>query len=121
MKSVVIVCDQSPIGSNAAAESIRIGSGLAGLGDSVPCKVILIGDAVHLVTKQLNPPAVNQDSFAEVLEMADLSDLPVFVHDASLAEAGLTRDDLVEMGSLSVATTEEIAIFLEEADMCFRY
>ncbi|HMF31851.1 MAG TPA: DsrE family protein [Candidatus Lokiarchaeia archaeon] len=121
MQSVVIVCDQAPIGTNSAAEVIRIGSGLAALGDSVACKVIFMGDAVYLLAKRLNPPAVNQDAVAEVLEMANLSDLPIYVQDESLAVAGLTRDDLADMGSLAVATTEEIAKFLEEADACFRY
>jgi sulfur relay (sulfurtransferase) DsrF/TusC family protein len=121
MQSVVIMCDQSPVGTNAPAEVIRIGSGLKALGETVACKVIFTGDAVHLVSKTANPGAVRGDSLTEILEMAELSELPIYVVDVALADAGIKREDLIEYSGLSVVTLEDVATFLVEADSCFWY
>jgi sulfur relay (sulfurtransferase) DsrF/TusC family protein len=121
MQSIVILCDQSPVGTNAPAEAIRIGSGLKALGDTIGCKVVFTGDAVHLMSKNTNPGAVRADSFAEILEMAELSELPLYVVDSALADAGMAREDLITYNGLSVITTEDVAKLLAEADCCFWY
>jgi len=121
MQSVVIMCDQSPVGTNAPAEVVRIGSGLKALGETVACKVIFAGDAVYLVSKRVHPDAVKADSFAEILEMAELSELPLYVVDTALEEAGLAREDLIDYTGLSIVTLEDVASFLAEADTCFWY
>ncbi len=121
VQSIVILCDQSPVGTNAPAEAIRMGSGLKALGDTIGCKVIFTGDAVHIVSKNTNPGAVHADNFAEILEMAELSELPIYVVEDALADAGIAREDLITYTGLSVITMEDVAKLLAEADSCFWY
>lgn len=121
VESVLIISDQSPIGKNSAAEAIRIGSGFVALGEYVDCKIVFMGDAVYLLNKNASPEAVGMDSMAEVLEMADLSDLELFIIDSSLDDAGLTKEDLIEYESLNIINIDELTNLMENADTCFRF
>jgi len=121
IKSVVIISDQSPIGRNSALEAIRIGSGFTALGEYIDCKIVLTGDAVYLFNKACNPEAVGMDSLAEVLEMADLSDLEVYLIDNALDEAGLTRDNLVDYENLKIINYDDLTELIANADTCFRF
>ena len=121
VESVVIISDQSPIGKNSAIEAIRIGSGFTALGEYIDCKIVLIGDAVYLFNKSCNPELVGMDSLEEVLEMADLSDLEVYLIDSALAEAGMTRDDLTEYENLKVINYDELTDLIANADISFRF
>jgi len=121
INSVVIICDQSPIGKNSAIEAIRLGAGFMGLGEDIDCKIVFTGDAVYVVNKHAEPTAIGMDSFEEPIEMADLSDLELQVLDSALEEAGMTNDDLIEYENLKIVNTEEIVKLIEEADTCFRF
>ena len=61
------------------------------------------------------------DPLTKVLEMADLSDLEVYLIDSALAEAGMTKDELTEYENLKVITYDELAELIENADTSFRY
>ncbi len=121
VESVVIISDQSPIGRNSAVEAIRIGSGFTALGEYIECKVVYMGDAVYLLNKNSDPEAVGMDSLAEVLEMADLSDLEVYVVESALIDAGLTKNDLIEYENLKIIGYDELTDLIAKADTCFRY
>ncbi|NVM35783.1 MAG: DsrE family protein [Candidatus Lokiarchaeota archaeon] len=121
IKSVVIISDQSPIGRNSAIEAIRIGSGFTALGEYIDCKVVFTGDAVYLFNKYCNPEAVGMDSLTEVLEMADLSDLEVYIIESALTEAGLTKDDLIEYENLKIINYDDLTELIADADTSFRF
>ena len=121
IESVVVISDQSPIGRNSAIEAIRIGSGFTALGEIIDCKVVLTGDAVYLFNKHCNPEAVGMDPLTEVLEMADLSDLEVYLIESALVEAGMTKDDLTEYENLKVINYDELTELIANADTSFRF
>jgi len=121
IESVVIVSDQSPIGKNSAREALRLGAGFMGLGEEIDCKVILMGDAVYLISKHADPTILGIDSFDEPLEMAELSDLEILVLDTALEEAGLTEQDLVDYEGLSIINIEDLSKLFENADTVFRF
>ncbi|MFX0081289.1 MAG: DsrE family protein [Candidatus Hodarchaeota archaeon] len=121
INSVVVISDQSPIGRNSAIEAIRIGSGFTALGEYIDCKVVLTGDAVYLFNKFCNPEAVGMDPLTEVLEMADLSDLEVYIIESALTEAGLSKDDLIEYENLKFIDYDGLTELIAEADTTFRF
>jgi len=121
VESVVIISDQSPIGKNSAVEAIRIGSGFTALGEFIDCKIILTGNAVFLFNKSCNPETVGMDSLEEVLEMADLSDLEVYLIESALKDAGMSKDDLIEYENLKVINYDELANLIADADTTFRF
>jgi sulfur relay (sulfurtransferase) DsrF/TusC family protein len=121
VESVVVISDQSPIGKNSAIEAIRIGSGFTALGEFIDCKIVLTGDAVYLFNKNCNPEVVGMDSLEEVLEMADLSDLEVYLIESALTEAGMTKDDLTEYENLKVINYDKLTDLIANADISFRF
>jgi len=121
IESVVIVSDQSPIGKNSAREALRLSAGFMGLGEEIDCKVVLMGDAVYLISKHADPTMLGIDSFDEPFEMAELTDLEILVLDTALEDAGLTEQDLVDYDSLSLITIEDLSKLFENADTVFRF
>ena len=121
VESVVIITDQSFIGKNSAVEAIRIGSGFVALGEYIGCKVVFTGDAVYLLNKNAEPQAVGMDSMDEALEMAELSDLELYIVDSALNEAGMTEQDLIEYENLKVINIDQLTELIEQATTCFRY
>jgi len=121
VESVVIISDQSPVGKNSAAETIRIGSGFVALGEYISCQIVLMGDAVYLFSKNTKPELIGMDNFDEIVEMADLSDLEVCIVDSALHEAGLTMDDLIEYENLKIISIDDLAELIDRADTCFRF
>jgi len=121
VESVVIITDQSPTGKNSAAEAIRIGSGFVALGEFINCQIVLTGDAVYLLNKNAKPTIVGMDPVDETIEMADLSDLELYVLDKSLKDAGLNVEDLIEYENLKVIDIDELINLIEQADTCFRF
>ena len=121
VESVVIITDQSPMGKNSALEAIRIGSGFVALGEFVNCQIVLTGDAVYLLNKNAKPEVIGMDSLDEVMEIADLSDLELYVVDQALKDAGMSADDLVEYENLKIITIDEVVDLIENADTSFRF
>nr|MDO8084057.1 DsrE family protein [Candidatus Sigynarchaeum springense] len=120
VESIIILSDRSIVGSNSAVEAIRMGAGLAALGDTVPTKVVLSGDAVLLMAKNADPTAVKQDTINSVMEMADLSDLEIFVVKEALGDAGLQQDDLRSYAKLKVIDQAELSSMVANAATTFR-
>ena len=121
IESVVIVTDQSPMGKNSALEAIRIGSGFVALGEYVNCQIVFTGDAVYLLNKNAKPESVGMDPLDEVMEIADLSDLELYVVDQALQDAGMSAEDLVEYENLKIISIDELVELIENADTSFRF
>jgi sulfur relay (sulfurtransferase) DsrF/TusC family protein len=120
-KSVVIICEDSPIGKNSAIEAIRMGAGIMVLGDLDACKIIFMGDSVYLLNKSFNPESLNMDSMDNIFHMLELSDIEVFVLDAALEIAGLSDKDIIEFDNVKIASMKEISRYILKADFTYRY
>ncbi len=121
VKSVLIICDQSPIGKNLAAEAIRLGSGLIAYGDSIDCKVVYRDDAVYFLSKSLEPEAVNMDPITPTIRLMELSDIEVYALKESLDRAGLNRSDLIGYDNLEIINEKELANFILNSEATFRF
>jgi len=121
VKSVVIIANSGPIGKNSPLEAIRLGSGYMGLGEDVDCKIVFRGDAVLTVSKTLDPTILGMDSYAEHLEMAELSDLELYVVEEDLNAIGLESTDLIEYELLNVIPLSQVAELILNADSTFRF
>lgn len=121
INSVVIVCEESPIGKNSAMESVRMAAGILAVGDVDDCKLIFMGDAVYFLTKKLNPEILNMGSVSNIMRLMELSDLETYVLDTALDERGLDRSDLIDNENVRIAPIEKVSELISNADMTFRY
>ena len=121
VKSVVILCEDSPIGKNSAVETIRMGAGISAVGDLDECKIIFMGDSVYLLSKKLDPEKINQETPSNIFRLMELSDLEIFVLDSALEIAGIEASELIEYDNVKVVTMEEISKIILEADVMYRY
>ena len=121
VKSVVIICEDSPIGKNSTTESIRLGAGIMVLGDIEDCKIIFMGDSVYFLSKKLNPEVLNMESMDNIYRMMELSDIKIFALDSALDHAGISQNDLIDFEMINIATIKEISNYISQADAIFRY
>ncbi|MBY9014193.1 MAG: DsrE family protein [Candidatus Lokiarchaeota archaeon] len=121
VKSVVILCEDSPIGKNSAVEAIRMGAGIMAVGDLDKCKIIFMADSVYFLSKNFDPEKVNRDAPSNIFRMMELSDLEVYALDSALEIAGINHSDLIEFDNIKVASMLEISKFILEADVMYRY
>lgn len=120
-KSVVIVCEDSPLGKNSAIEAVRMGAGIMVLGDLDECKIIFMGDSVFLLSKSFNPKILNMDSMDNIFHMLELSDIEVIVLDTALSNAGFEKQDIIEFDNVKIASLEEISEHILHADFTYRF
>ncbi len=104
MESILILCNKSPFGTNSVIEAIRLGSGFIALGEMLDCKIFLYGDAVLAMKKNLKPSKIGVDSFAEGLEMADLSELPIILAQEDLDRLQIKNSELFEFEEIPIET-----------------
>lgn len=121
VNSIIILCEDSPIGKNSAVESIHMATRLLAVGDIDECKVIFVGDAVYFLNKNLNPAALNIDSFSNTMRLIELSDLEVYILDEALEVADMDHYDLISNDNLNVVSAKELSNLVLEADMSFKY
>jgi len=121
VKSVVILCEDSPIGKNSAVEAIRMGAGITAVGDLDDCKIIFMGDSVYFLSKNFDPEKVNREAPTNIFRLMELSDLEVYALDSALEIAGIKGSDLIGYDNVKVANIQEISKIIFEADVTYRY
>ena len=121
VKSVVIICEDSPIGKNSAIEAIRMGSGITAVGDLDECKIVFMGDSVYILSKHFDPEKLNIEVPSNIFKLMELSDIEVYALDSALVTAGIKETDLVEFNNLRVATIQEISKIILDAEITYRY
>lgn len=121
VKSIVIICEESPFGKNSVVESIRLATGLLGIGDIDDVKVILMKDAIYFLNQNLNPEAINVDNFDNIIRLVELSGIEIFIHDEALKTAGLESTDLILKDNIKIVDINKISQLVLEADMSFKY
>ncbi len=112
MNTVAIVMRKAPYGSVYTAEGFRSIMGIAVF--EMDIRVIFVDDGVYALVRGQNPAGLDMKPLGEGFPM--LSEFGVdqfYVHDESLAERGLTPDDLVV--EVKVVNGAEVARLLEEA------
>lgn len=121
VKSIIIICEDSPIGKNSVVESIRMATGILAIGDIENCKVILMGDAIYFLNRNLNPKELNIDNFSDIMRLMDFSEIEIYALDEALLIAGMDHSDLIQYNNLKIVNFNELSRLILEADMCFRY
>ncbi len=91
---VAILMRKAPYGTVYTAEGLRT---LMGIGVfEMDISVLCVDDGVYALVKGQNPQALDMKPLGDAFPtLGDFGVNKFFVHDASLAERGLTRDDLV--------------------------
>ena len=120
MESVLILSDKGPFGTNSAAEAIRMGAGIMGLGPGIACKILFHGDAVLFASKDLNAAAIGVDSPAEAIELAELTEMPLLVVKEDMEERGMKVEDLMTYPNLIVISKADIPKIIQEHATAFR-
>ena len=119
MKSILIMCKNSPFGTNSALEAIRLGAGFMGVGEDINCKIVFSGDAVLTMRKNLSPSIIGMDGMEDGLEMGDLTDLPIVLIQEDMAQRGMTAEDVIEYEELTIVPRTEIPNIMTEFDSAF--
>ena len=120
MKSVLILCDKGPFGTNSAVEAIRLASGLLGLGEDVDCKVVFLGDAVFVMKNNLQADQIGMDSIDEGLEMADLTDLEIILIKEDMEEREMSKSHVIEYENILVIGISELQGVIGEFETVFK-
>lgn len=120
VESVLILCDKGPFGTNSAYEAIRLGSGFLGLGEDVECKVAFMGDAVLTMKNNLHAEQIGIDSMEEALEMADLTEMEVFLIKEDMDIRGMKKEDVIEYENVSVISIKEFSDVISQFDTVFK-
>ena len=121
VKSVVILCEDSPIGKNSAVEAIRMGAGIMAVGDLDGCKIVFMGDSVYFLSKNFDPEKINRNAPSNIYRLIELSDLEIYALDSALEMAGIIPSDLIEYDNVKVASMQDISKIILEADVMYRY
>ena len=120
VESVLILCDKGPFGTNSAVEAIRLGSGYIGLGEDVECKDAFMGDAVLVMKNNLQPEQIEMDTMEEALEMADLTDMEIFLIKEDMDARGMTKEDIIEYENVSIISIKELSGVINQFGAVFK-
>jgi sulfur relay (sulfurtransferase) DsrF/TusC family protein len=121
INSIIILCEDSPFGKNSVVESIRMATGLLAVGDIDECKVIFMGDAVYFLHKNLNPEALNLDTFSNIMRLVELSDLEIYILDEALDTADMGHSDIISNDNIKIIDAKKLSALILKADMSFKY
>jgi tRNA 2-thiouridine synthesizing protein C len=109
---VAVLMRKAPYGSVYTAEGFRSMMGVGVF--ELDIHVIFVDDGVYALVKGQNPAALDMKPLGDGFPMLpDFGVTQFYVHDQSLAERGLTPDDLVM--NVTVVDAAEVARLLETA------
>ncbi len=112
MDQVAVLMRKAPYGSVYTAEGFRTLMGIAVF--EMDIDVVFIDDGVYTLLKNQAPEKLDMKPLGDGFPMLKDFDVEKFyVHDASLAERGLTTDDLVI--DVELVNGAQIADILEKA------
>jgi tRNA 2-thiouridine synthesizing protein C len=110
--TVAVLMRKAPYGTVYTAEGFRTLMGIAVF--EMDISVIFLDDGVYALLRGQNPEQLDMKPLGDGFPMLTEFDVEkFFVHDESLAERGLTADDLVM--DVQVITGTDIAQILETA------
>ena len=109
---VAVLMRQAPYGSIYTAEGFR---SIMGIGVfEIDVRVIFVDDGVYTLVKGQDPSGLDMKSLGDGFPMLpDFGITKFYVHDQSLAERGLTTDDLVI--DVEVVDGDRVAHLLTES------
>ncbi len=104
---VAVLMRRAPYGSVYTAEGFRSMMGIGVF--EMDVRVIFVDDGVYALVKGQDPSALDMKSLGDGFPMLpDFEVTKFYVHDLSLAERGLTKDDLVLVLSRSEGMGVEV-------------
>ena len=116
-KTTVILVTKPPYGTGVSAEAFRAAMGLPTV--NIRTKVLLIGDGILSLLKGAKPKETfDFGHLGEAFLMGNDFDFSTYVHQESVAERGLTMDDLMECETVN---NEQVETMLREADTILRF
>jgi sulfur relay (sulfurtransferase) DsrF/TusC family protein len=121
MDSLAIICESSPIGRNTVEEAIRFASGIAAMDDSIDRRLIIMGDAVYFFSKSYDPTKVRMDPVDNIIQMAELSELKIYINQRSLELAGLTKNDLIAYPDLEIIQSSKVGELILNSGTSFKF
>ena len=121
VKSVVIICQDSPIGKNSITEAVRMGAGIMAVGDIESCNIIFMGDSVYFLSKKYNPTILNIEDSSNMFKMLELAEIGVYVLMDSLSASGLKETDLIDYEYLKIVDSTEIARIMANSDVSYKF
>ena len=111
MEKVVVMLRKAPYGSVYTAEAFRTIMGIAVF--EMDICVVFMDDGVFALLKDQDPEKLDMKALGDGFPMLKDFDVDRFVvHDQSLADRGLTADDLVM--DVEVADSSQISKIIEE-------
>ncbi len=111
-KQVAVLMRQAPYGSVYTAEGFRTLMGLAVF--EMEIQVVFMDDGVYALKKNQRPAKLDMKPLGEGFpQLSEFETVKMYVHDASLAERGLTPDDLVMPAE--IANSAQVAQILDAA------
>ena len=109
---VAVLMRKAPYGSVYTAEGLRTIMGIAVF--EMDVRLVFIDDGVLSLVKGQDPAGLDMKPLGVAFPgLADMGVTEFYVHDGSLAERGLTPDDLVV--PVHVVSAEQIAGILQDA------
>jgi sulfur relay (sulfurtransferase) DsrF/TusC family protein len=121
VKSVVIICQDSPIGKNSITEAVRMGAGIMAVGDIDSCNIIFMGDAIYFLSRKYNPTILNREDPSNMFKMLDLAEIGVYILKDALNASGLKETDLIDYEYLKVVDSAEIAQIMANSDISYKF
>ncbi|MFW9927974.1 MAG: DsrE family protein [Candidatus Thorarchaeota archaeon] len=121
VKSVTIVCQDSPIGKNSITEALRMGAGIMAVGDIESCNIVFMGDAVYFLSKNYNPSVLNMENPSNMFKMLEFAEIIVYVLSDALNASGIKKTDLIEYEFLKIVDSMEIAQIIANSDISYKY
>jgi tRNA 2-thiouridine synthesizing protein C len=112
VNTVAVLMRKAPYGSVYAAEGFRTIMGIAVF--EMDISVVFVDDGVYTLVKGQDPSKLDMKPLGDGFPMLTEFDVHRFcVHDESLRERGLTRENLVM--DVEIVNSEQIAQILEQA------
>ena len=111
MRKVMVLIRSAPHGTTNVGEGLRAAIALAGM--DIETTVVLMDDAVFAALKGQAPDAIGATSLDESILNAKEFGAKLVIHEESLQQRGIGKDELLEVETVG---TEKIAELAHEVD-----
>lgn len=111
MKRIMVLIRSAPHGTTNVGEGLRAGIALAGM--DLETTIVLMNDAVFASLKGQDPNAIGTTPLDDSILNAKQFGARLIVHQESMRQRGLSKDDLMEV---EIVGTEGIVELANEVD-----
>lgn len=119
MEKILIICQKGPFGDNSTIEAFRLGAGYRGIGEEIECSILLEDNAIRVLSNSLDSSKIGINSLDQGIEMADLTELPIFIKESELRLRKMNQSDLIDYEGLHIIKKQELDNFYSQFDLIF--